>query len=123
MVSMTIDDQTVTFALEGWSRLWGFAGRLTIPLASIRGVRRAQPGVTRGWWKGWGVLGTHVPGFIVAGRFYRRGQWTFWDVRGAGMDAIVVELVGARYHQLFVDVADPDRAIERLEAARGARPA
>lgn len=80
-------------------------------------MRRAEPNITRSWWKGWRLPGTHLPGVIVAGTFYRGGQRLFWDVRGAGERAIVVDLTGAAYDRLIVDVPDTEAALQRLGAA------
>jgi hypothetical protein len=105
------------FDVRGWSKLWALRGRIAVPLASIRGVRRADPSVVRGWWKGLRLPGTHVPGVIVAGTFYDGSKRVFWDVRKP-VQAIEVELAGAEYDRLVVDVADPDAAVERLRAER-----
>ena len=61
--------------------------------------------------------GTQIPGIIIAGSYLRDGRWTFWDVRGAGDNAIEVDLVGVRYQRLVIDVADPDAERDRLQAA------
>src|SRR5919199_5430598 len=108
MVEISIRGDTVTFEPQGWSKVWTLRSRVAVPLASVRAVRRAEPGVTRGWWKGWRLPGTHLPGVIVAGTFYRGGRRVVWDVRGTGERAIVVDLAGAGYDQLIVDVPDPE---------------
>ena len=116
MVEISIQDGRAVFEVQGWSRLWALRSRVTVPLTSIRAVRRADPDVVRGWWKGLRLPGTHVPGIIVAGTFYQGSKRHFWDVRRPAR-AIEVELAGAAYDRLVVDVADPDAAVERLRAA------
>ena len=114
MVEISIQDGRAEFEVQGWSKLWALRSRISVPLASIRDVRRADPGVVRGWWKGLRLPGTHVPGVIVAGTFYDGSKRVFWDVRRPAR-AIEVELAGgADYDRLVVDVADPDAAVERL---------
>jgi hypothetical protein len=119
MVDVTLRGDVAIFEPRGWSKLWTLEARLTVPLSAVRAVRRAPPGVGRGWWKGWRLPGTHLPGVIVAGSYYGDGAWTFWDVRGAGDRAIEVELEGTRYRRLVVDVSDPEAEVERLGAAIG----
>lgn len=115
MVDVHIRDGTAVFEVLGVHKLWAFKSRVEVPLAHIRGVR-ADPTVKLGWWKGWRMPGTHVPGLIVAGTYYDRGRRVFWDVmRPRG--AIVVDLRDGPYDQLVVEVADPGSAVARLQAA------
>ena len=115
MVDISISDGVATFELVGLHKLWALKSRLRIPLAHIREVR-PDPTVTLGWWKGWRVPGTHLPGVIVAGTYYQDGRRTFWDVTRPEK-AIVVELVNEPYDELIVDVPDPREAVNRLRSA------
>ena len=117
MVDVILRDNSVIVEPRGWSKLWTLHERVAVPLSAVRGVRRATQGVGRGWWKGWRMPGTHLPVIIVAGSYFQNGKWTFWDVRGSGDHAIEVDLEGVRYHQLVIDVADPDAEQRRLQAA------
>lgn len=117
MVEVTIRGQTAVFTVLGLHKLLALTDAVVVPLAQIRSVR-AAPDLTLGWWHGWRMPGTHVPGLIVAGTFYKSGRRVFWDVvRTSG--AIVVDLSGASYDQLVVEVADPEGTVKRLQAARG----
>lgn len=62
--------------------------------------------------------GTHGPGVLVAGTYYREGQRHFSDVRHAEQ-AIAIELEAARYDRLFVEVEDPEQVRSTLGAASG----
>ena len=117
MVNVTLRGDVAIFEPRGWSKLWALKERVTVPLSAVRAVRRAPAGVGRGWWKGWRLPGTHLPGVVVAGSYYEDGAWTFWDVRGTGDRAIEVDLEGERYRRLLVDVSDPDAEVARLGAA------
>ena len=121
MVDISISAGQAVIAPRGLSRLWTLHGPITVPVGAIRRVRRAAPGIGLGWWKGWRLPGTHLPGVITAGSYLRDGEWEFWDVRGAGASAIEVDLSGTRYRRLVVDVPDPDAAVARLQAAREGR--
>jgi hypothetical protein len=52
MVEISIRGDTVLFEPRGWSKVWTLRSQIAVPLASVRAVRRAEPGVTRGWRKG-----------------------------------------------------------------------
>ena len=123
MVEVILRDNVATFQPRGWSVLWTIGHHVSVPVSAIRAVRRAEPGIGRGWWKGVRLPGTHIPGVIVAGNFYDNGAWTFWDVRGAGDNALEVELEGVRFRRLIVEVADPDAERERLQAVISSRAA
>ena len=114
MVDIEVKDGQVSFRPRGLSKLWTMRNQITVPRSAIRSVRRAPPGVGPGWWKGWRLPGTHLPGVITAGSYLHDGEWEFWDVRGAGASAIQVELGGTRYRRLIIDVEDPAGAVARL---------
>jgi hypothetical protein len=115
MVEIDIQGETVTFERKGLSELQGFRSHISVPVTSVRSVRRAGPDVTDEFLQGWRFPGAHVPGTVVAGTFYYHGRRNFWHVRSRGRDAIVVDLAGASYDRLIVDVPDPDADVARLE--------
>jgi hypothetical protein len=117
MVRITTDDRHLTLEPVGWSKVWTLRTRVRVPLASIVNVQRAPSDIGRGVWKGLRLPGTHVPGLIVAGSYYRTGGWEFWDVRVLRDRAIEVTLQDAPYRRLVVDVSDPSAEVERLRAA------
>jgi hypothetical protein len=121
MVDLSIDQGELRVDVRGWSRLWAFKRRLRVPLSKIRAARW-DPAVARGWWKGWRLPGTHIPGVIVAGTFYRRGGREFWDVR-AGPNAVTIELEGGKYRRLVVEVANPEDAVRTINEALGRQAA
>jgi hypothetical protein len=113
MVEISVAEQKVTIEVQGLHQLWAAKRKIEVPRDAIRAVRRLPGDAIRGLWKGWRVPGTHVPGVIVAGTFYRGGERHFWDVRDASR-GIEIELAGHRYDRLFVEVADPDAALREL---------
>jgi hypothetical protein len=117
MVELSIDQGDVLIEVRGWSRLWALKSRLRVPLSHVRAVRW-DPTVVRGWWKGWRLPGTHIPGVIVAGTLYRRGGKEFWDVRD-GSKAVTIELERDRYAQIVVEVAEPQRVVDVINEALG----
>jgi hypothetical protein len=113
MVRVSIQDDSAIFDVLGWHKLWAFKGRLKIPLAHIEKVR-VDPNIFTGLWKGFRMPGTHLPGILVAGTFYKGGKRFFWDVSNK-QNAIVVELSGEFYQELIIEVDDPSAVIARLQ--------
>ncbi|MFE9611907.1 hypothetical protein [Streptomyces sp. NPDC006012] len=106
------DDLVVV--MEGLDKLWAFKGRLTIPLANVRGAT-ADPGITTAL-KGIRAPGSHVPGVITAGTFHQDGDKVFWDVRDPSK-AVVVELADEKYARLVLQVDDPRATVALVENA------
>ena len=121
MVDVSIQNGTAVFEILGLHKLWTLKNRIEVPLAHVSAVR-SDPSVKLGWWKGWRMPGTHVPGLIVAGTYYQGRRRIFWDVVHTSR-TIVVDLNGEPYDQLVVEVADPEATVHRLEAARRTRTA
>lgn len=55
---------------------------------------------------------------VVAGTYYRRGGREFWDARSGGT-AVAVDLDGAKYRRLVVDVEDPEAIVELINGVAG----
>jgi roadblock/LC7 domain-containing protein len=60
--------------------------------------------------------GTNIPGVLTAGTFYQDGKRVFWDVHNPE-NTVVIELNDERYSELIIEVADPQRAVEEVNAA------
>jgi hypothetical protein len=115
MVKVSIRDDVAVFSVQGLHKLWAFKSRLEVRLSHIKAVR-ADPTVARGLWKGIRAPGTHLPGIITAGTYYRkRLKKDFWDVSNPE-HAIVVELEGEPYQRLVIEVEDPSAEVARLSA-------
>jgi hypothetical protein len=117
VVDLSIRGDALHVEVLGLHKLWALKSRLRIPLRRVRSVRY-DPGAASGWWRGWRLPGTHVPGLITAGSYYQDGRWTFWDVRDPSR-TVVVELdrTGGRYDRLVVEVEQPVATASRLDAA------
>lgn len=117
MVELHLRDGRLEIEVRGLHKLWALRSRLDVPLASVVGARRLAPDAVRRGWKGWRVPGTHLPGVIVAGTYYKGGEKHFWDVRDASR-AIEIELSGTGFRRLHVEVEDPEAALALLGAPR-----
>lgn len=102
---------------RGMDQLWALKSRLEIPLAHVVGAK-ADAEAARGWRKGIRAPGTHIPGVIAAGTFYREGEKVFWDVHDPAK-AIRVELEDEGYARLVTEVDDPGVTDAAIRAALG----
>ena len=112
MVEVSLDGESLLFAVKGWDVLWSLTSHLEIPLSHVLGAR-SDPEVAQGWYKGLRLPGTSVPGVITAGTFYQDGKRIFWDVHNAA-NTVVVDLQDDRYDELVVEVADPDAVVSLI---------
>lgn len=117
MAILTATDQHLEIRLSGARRAFGRWRPLAVPWDRITQARidaeaaRAFPGAR------WGVA-TNVPGVVNVGSFRRAGRLDFWDV-GDPDRAIVIELEGAKYDRLLLEVDDPAAAVAMIEARLG----
>jgi hypothetical protein len=114
MTNVTVSDGNLVFEVEGWDKLWSLRSRLVIPIKHVSGVY-ADPDIAKNWWQGLRLAGTHIPGVIAAGTFYRHGDWVFWDVHKPE-NAVVVDLRDEHYGKLIIEVADPTETVNRIHA-------
>lgn len=116
MVQIEVREDTLVIQLEGWDRVWALKSRLELPLKHVTGVSADADRIAREAEEGWKVKGSRIPHKIVAGTFRQHGDTVFWDVRNPAK-AIVIELEDEHYARLVVEVADPQRELERLQEA------
>jgi len=118
MTTVTIEETALTIEVEGLDKIWALKSHLTIPLRHIAEARY-DPEAARGWWHGIRMPGTQIPGVITAGTFYQAGNRVFWDVHNPD-NAIVIMLHDETYHELVIEVEDPEAtAAEISRAAHG----
>ena len=76
MVEVTVEGDRVRFDVNGWDKMWSLKSRLEIPLAHMTSVR-IDPEPARGWWHGFRMPGTQIPGVLTAGTFYQHDGAVF----------------------------------------------
>jgi hypothetical protein len=84
-------------------------------LSHITSVR-ADPEAARGWWHGFRLPGTNIPGVLTAGTFYSHDGFVFYDVHDPD-NTIVLDLDHENYKKLVLEVADPAGAVVMLQSA------
>ena len=115
MVDLTIANGILELHVRAADKLWALKSSLELPLHHIAGIR-ADPSIARGWWHGWKMGGTSIPGVITAGTFCQDGKRVFWDVHNPE-NTVVIELEDDRFDELIVEVANPNAAVQMIEAA------
>jgi hypothetical protein len=120
MVDITITGDRIHLNVEGWDKLWALRSELEFPTAHITSVYQ-DADAARGWWKGFRMPGTQIPGVITAGTFYQTGGVVFYDVHDPDR-TIVLELDHEHYDKLVIEVADPESAVAQIRAALTGRP-
>jgi hypothetical protein len=114
MVDLSVVEGKLVLHVRGVDQFWALKSTLEIPLQHIAGVR-ADPEVARGWWHGFKLVGSDIPGVLHAGTFYQHGQKIFWDVHNPD-NTIVIELHDERYGELIVEVADVAAAVRLIQS-------
>lgn len=109
MTTITLKGDHVTFQLSGLRSLLAFRGSITVPRTSIVGARH-DPAIKV---KGWRAPGTHLPGVFAAGSFHRKGGTIFWNVRHR-RNAVIVDLQGAEFSALVIEVVDVPATLTKL---------
>ncbi|MGH7646486.1 MAG: hypothetical protein ACREND_00090, partial [Gemmatimonadaceae bacterium] len=115
MVEVTIEGDRIRFDVDGWDKMWALKSRLEIPLAHVTSVR-IDPEPARGWWHGFRMPGTQIPGILTAGTFYQHDGAVFYDVHDPE-HTIVIELDHEHYRRLVVEVADAAATVALLDDA------
>ena len=115
MVEISIAGDRIRLEVQGWDKLWAFRSQLEFPLAHVRSVRQ-DPGPALGWWHGFRLPGTNLPGVLTAGTFYQHEGAVFYDVHDPER-TIVLELEHEHFHRLVVEVRDPAASVARVTQA------
>ncbi|MEO8202206.1 MAG: hypothetical protein ABI679_16865, partial [Gemmatimonadota bacterium] len=105
MVNISLEGDRIRLEVQGWDKLWALKNQLEFPLSHVLSAR-VDPELARGWWHGFRLPGTQIPGVLTAGTFYQRDGAVFFDVHDPDR-TIVLELDHEHYVRLVVEVADP----------------
>jgi len=115
MVNITIKGDRIHLDVEGIDKMWAVRSHLEFPLSHILAVR-VDTEAARGWWHGFRLMGSNIPGILTAGTFYQQGELVFYDVHDPDR-TIVLDLDHERYKKLIVEVGDPEAAKKAIDRA------
>ncbi|MFB7716146.1 MULTISPECIES: hypothetical protein [unclassified Nocardia] len=116
MVELEITGTTVTVHVTGAHRVLALREHLTFDLSQVTDVRKAEVDLRPPWVR---APGTFFPGVIAAGTFRGKGRKEFWDTHFTGQ-GVRIELSGADFTRLVVDVAEPEVVVAQLRIAAAA---
>jgi hypothetical protein len=85
-----------------------FKSEIKIPISNV--LKAYQDADIIKGKKGFRFPGTSIPSIINAGTYLNNGETNFWDVSNAD-NAIVIDLKDEDYHQLIIEVENPQEAI------------
>ena len=111
MVTISKQEDSFIFNVNGMHKLWALKSQLTIPFDNILNAHQDVESI-KGW-HGWRLPGTSIPSIITAGTFYKDGSKIFWDVSNIE-NCIIVDLKDEDYKQLVIEVENPAEAIDIL---------
>lgn len=112
MVTVTSKDGTFIFEIKGLHKIWALESEIIVVKEKV--IRAYQDKDEFTFWKGFRMPGTEIPGLIAAGTFYKKGR-NFWDVINKN-NAIVVELENHYFNKLIIEVENPEKAMNLLNA-------
>ena len=114
MTQLEVVDKYLIIKVQGADKIWALKSQLSIALEHIDDVGY-DPDLVRNWYRGLKVIGSRIPGVLMAGTFIQDGQRVFWDVYDPEQ-AIVISLQDENYQQLIIEVEDPQTQVARLQA-------
>mgnify|MGYP001170204735 CR=1 FL=1 len=115
MADIEITPTSLIVHIRGGDRFLAFKSQLEVPLEHVAAVDTNVP-EARKIWHGIRVVGTDVPGLVVAGRFLQHGEWAFWDVHDPDK-AIAIRLRDESYAKLVIGVDDPAATAQAITSA------
>jgi hypothetical protein len=111
MVSILLQQDQVTFDVQGIHKVWALKSDITVARDHITHVERFEK--SRHRVSGLRFPGTHVPTLITAGTYLTREGTHFWDVVHPEK-SIVVHLKNEKYTRIVVEVEDVEAALKSL---------
>ena len=110
LASAEVVDGAIIVRPRGLNKVWTMKPKLVLPVDEVTDIRvDADP---RRLPKGLRLPGTAVPGLILAGSYLKRGEWSFFAIRG-GRPVVVIEASG-RYRRVVFETNDPHGIVKRL---------
>jgi hypothetical protein len=114
MTSVQIKDDTLHVKMNALETIFALRRKFEIPLENVREIQQEDLSLAK-LYRGIRAPGTHIPGLIVAGTYYKDDQRTFWNVR-RGQDIITVDLAeDEHYDRLVLGVQNAKHIVDEIE--------
>jgi hypothetical protein len=121
MTKVEIQGDKLVVIVEGIDVVLSFKKSLEVPLAHVTG---AEVGVTAEAQarldESMRLPGAYMPGIAIAGRFYRHGNWIFWNIHD-GKRAITIDVNHDGYVSLVLEVEAPEETVRLIRDALARR--
>jgi hypothetical protein len=117
MTKVDIAGDKLLLTIEGIDVVLSFKKHLEVPLRHVKSV---ELGITKDAQahldESIRLPGAYMPGIAIAGRFYRHGNWIFWNIH-KGERAITISVEHEGWVSLVVEVENPQKAVDDIRAA------
>ena len=113
MVAISTINDKIVFKIKGLHQIWALQDKIIVSKNDI--VNAYQDREELNNWKGLRI-GTHIPFLITAGTYTWKGKRNFWDVMNK-KNTIIVELQNHVYHKLYLEVENPEEALNIVSNA------
>ena len=121
MTKIEIRGDQLVLTVQGIDVVLAFKKSLEVPLSHVTG---AEVGITAEAQarldESIRLPGAYMPGIAIAGRFYRHGNWIFWNIHD-GKKAITIDVKHDGYVSLVVEVDDPQKTVLEIREAIAAK--
>ena len=112
MVTIELKGSQYIFSIRGFHQFWALKSKINVPKDAIVKAYQDQEELHK--YCGFRV-GTYIPFIIIAGTYYLKNKTNFWDMTRE-KNTIIVELKNHHYNKLYIEVKDPEAAIELLNS-------
>jgi hypothetical protein len=110
VVSLRIDDWSVTVALSAAEKIEALHRNVTVPRTAVVGARGVPDGMAEVHGR---TTGTGLPGVMLVGTVRDSDSVTFAVCHGH-RPAVVLDLAGQPYDRIVVTVQNPEEIVSRL---------
>lgn len=118
LASVTVEDGALKVVPRGAVKVWAMKRKVTVPTELVRDVRVVADRKTLPL--GLRLPGTVWPGLILAGSYLKKGEWSFYAIRG-GRPVVLIEFDSGRYARAVVETKDPYATVNSTLSALGRR--
>jgi hypothetical protein len=117
MATVSVRDGTLRLKMKGVDRVLALRSRIDVPLDHVTGAAIYRDVGAKHPWLGVGTSpGGDYSAARVIGGMWQQADWVFWDVHDPD-EAVAIELADEHYGRLVVQVDNPQRVVDEIEAA------
>lgn len=119
MAHIEITDDKLIVHVTGIDVLLSFKSKLELPLSHVVDATTHVSDEAKAQLdESIRLPGAYMPGIAIAGSFYAKGQWMFWDIH-SGKNAITLSVEHEKWNRIVVEVDDPEATVAAIKAKLG----